>query len=125
MDVPPGFNEHIGLIIDAATPQEVSAHLVVGPHHLQPAGLVHGGVYAAMAEAMASTGAWVAAGGDKFVAGLSNYSSFMRRITEGTIHAVARPRHQGRTTAVWDTEITDDEGRLCVTVRVTLAIREL
>lgn len=119
-----GFNDLIGLVIDSATGGEVTAHIDVGPQHLQPAGLVHGGVYAAAAEAMASVGAWLAAGGEKFVAGTSNHASFLRPITEGTIRAVARPRQQGRTVAVWDTDITDDEGRLCAAVRVSLAIRD-
>ena len=55
--------------------------------------------------------------------GLSNQTSFLRPITEGTIHAVALPRHRGRTTWVWEVEITDDDGRLCALVRMTIAIR--
>ena len=44
--------------------------------------------------------------------GQSNSATFLRPITEGHVNAVARPRHRGRTTWVWDVEITDDEGRL-------------
>ena len=50
---------------------------------------------------------------------ISNQTSFLRPITGGTIHATARRRHRGRTTAVWEVDITDDEGRLCALVRVT------
>ena len=42
--------------------------------------------------------------------GLSNQTCFLRPILDGTIHAVARRRHRGRTTWVWEVEITDDEG---------------
>ncbi len=56
--------------------------------------------------------------------GLSNQTSFLRPITEGTIHATARVRHRGRTTWVWEVEITDDDGRLCVLTRMTVAVRE-
>ena len=42
--------------------------------------------------------------------GLSNATSFMRPITEGTVHATARRIHRGRTTWIWDVEITDDAG---------------
>ena len=38
-------------------------------------------------------------------------------------HAVARARHRGRTTWVWEVELTDDDGRLCVLTRVTVAVR--
>ena len=55
--------------------------------------------------------------------GQSNSATFMRPITEGHVNAVARTRHRGRTTWVWDVEITDDEERLCALVRMTVAVR--
>ena len=57
--------------------------------------------------------------------GQSNEASFLRPISAGTVHAEARPRHRGRTTWVWDTEITDDDGRLCSLVRMTIAVRPM
>ncbi len=57
--------------------------------------------------------------------GSSNHTSFLRPVTEGVIHAEARRRHRGRTTWVWEVEITDDEGRLCALVRMTIAVRPL
>jgi uncharacterized protein (TIGR00369 family) len=56
--------------------------------------------------------------------GLSNQTSFLRPITQGTIHATARARHRGRTTWVWEVEIKDDAGRLCVLTRTTVAVRD-
>ena len=55
--------------------------------------------------------------------GLSNQTSFLRPVTEGSINAVARARHRGRTTWVWEVELTDDDGRLCALTRVTVAVR--
>jgi uncharacterized protein (TIGR00369 family) len=54
---------------------------------------------------------------------LSNQTSFLRPILEGTVHATARARHRGRTTWVWEVEITDDQERLCALVRMTIAVR--
>ena len=87
-------------------------------------GIVHGGVHAAIAEGLASLGTnhGVAAEG-KIGLGLSNQSSFLRPLGSGTIHAIARRRHRGRTTWVWDVELADDEGRLCAVSRVTVALR--
>lgn len=118
-----GFDALYGLEVDAASEDEVRAHVVVTDDHKQPAGLVHGGLYASMAEAMASIGTWIGAGADKAVAGLSNHTSFMRPVLEGTVRAVGRPRHRGRTTWVWEVELTDDADRLCALVRVTIAVR--
>jgi 1,4-dihydroxy-2-naphthoyl-CoA hydrolase len=92
----------------------------------EPAGLVHGGVYAAVAESLATTGTARAVFADgKQAMGLSNQTSFLRPITQGTINALARARHRGRTTWVWEVELTDDQGRLCVLTRVTVAVREV
>jgi uncharacterized protein (TIGR00369 family) len=60
----------------------------------------------------------------KVAMGLANQTSFMRPITEGTVHAVARILHRGRTTWVWDVEIRDDAGRLCALTRMTVAVRD-
>ena len=102
------FDRHYGLEIDEATDEVVRAHVPVREHLLQPVGLVHGGVHAAIAGL-----------------GMSNNSTFLRSIREGTIHATARRVHGGRTTWVWDVELKDDEGRLCAVSRVTIAVRPL
>jgi 1,4-dihydroxy-2-naphthoyl-CoA hydrolase len=120
----PGFDGHYGLQILQADGNAVRGRLEVGPQHLQPAGIVHGGVYAAMTESLASTGTWFGVGEGKFVAGMSNLTTFLRPIREGTIHADGAPLHSGRTTWVWDVRITDDEGRTCATSRVTIAVRD-
>ena len=58
--------------------------------------------------------------------GLSNSTSFLRPITSGEyVTATAVRRHRGRTTWVWDVDITDDDGRLCATTRMTIAVRDL
>ncbi len=91
----------------------------------QPMGLVHGGVYASMAEGLASMATWQAVSADGKVAmGISNHTSFLRPITHGHIHAEARARQRGRTTWVWDVDFTDDDGRLCALTRVTIAVRQ-
>jgi 1,4-dihydroxy-2-naphthoyl-CoA hydrolase len=120
-----GFDRLYGLQLDSISDEEVRAHVDVRDEIKQPLGLVHGGVYASIAEAIASLGTWEGAGGDgATVQGQSNQTSFLRPILAGTIHAVARRRHRGRTTWVWEVDITDDDGRLCALVRMTIAVRE-
>jgi 1,4-dihydroxy-2-naphthoyl-CoA hydrolase len=90
----------------------------------QPFGLVHGGTYAALAETMVSWATVIAVGPDgNFAVGQSNSTTFLRPVTSGHVHAEGTPRHRGRTTWVWDVDFTDDDGRLCATSRVTLAVR--
>jgi uncharacterized protein (TIGR00369 family) len=122
-----GFDGVYGLVIDSVDDDNtVRAHVDVQEHHKQPAGLVHGGVFASIAESIASMGTWAAVAPEgKSAQGLSNQTSFLRPILEGRIHATARVRHRGRTTWVWEVDITDDQERLCSLVRMTIAVREL
>ena len=114
----------VGLAIEGADEHSAHADLAVRRELLQPWGIVHGGVFATIAESLASwaTASVVAPEGQAAM-GLSNATSFLRPISAGTIHAVATRRHRGRTTWVWDVDMSDDEGRLCATSRVTIAVR--
>jgi 1,4-dihydroxy-2-naphthoyl-CoA hydrolase len=121
-----GFNGLIGLELTELTDEIASGTVVVRDELKQPQGLVHGGVYASIAESLASFGTGVAVYPEgKLAMGLSNQTSFLRPITEGTIHAKATRRHKGRTTWVWEVEIFDDDGNLCVLTRMTVAVREM
>jgi uncharacterized protein (TIGR00369 family) len=120
----PGFDGLYGLVITAISEEEVVAEVPVRDEIRQPAGLVHGGVLASIAESTTSFATWRAVAPDGMTAqGLSNQTSFVRPILDGTIHAVARRRHRGRTTWVWEVDISDDAGRLCALVRMTIAVR--
>lgn len=102
------------------------AHLEIDDRHLQPLGVVHGGVYAALAESLASHATAAAVMPDGYAAlGSSNLTNFLRPVTGGTVRAEAERLHRGRTTWVWDVRFTDREGRLCATSRITVAVRPL
>ena len=104
----------------------VRAQVAVTDRIKQPMGLVHGGVYASIAESIASTGTGMGVvPKGQMAQGLSNQTSYLRPITEGTVLAVARRRHRGRTTWVWEVDITDDQDRLCALVRMTIAVRDI
>ena len=129
-DTPPpwrdmqGFDALYGLQLLTISDEEVTASVAVRDELKQPAGLVHGGVFASIAESIASTGThYGVRDGGRTAQGLSNQTSFLRPIVDGTIHAIARRRHRGRTTWVWEVDIADDEGRLCALVRMTIAVR--
>jgi uncharacterized protein (TIGR00369 family) len=120
------FDALYGLDVLELSEDVARAQVQVADHHKQPMGLVHGGVFASIAESITSgaTARAVFPRGE-MAQGMSNQTSFLRPIFGGTIHATARPRHKGRTTWVWEVDITDDEGRLCALVRMTIAVRPL
>src|SRR3712207_3971367 len=88
--------------MDSVSEEEVRATVPVRDEIKQPMGLVHGGVFASIAESRASLGAGVAGGREgKQARGRSSATSFMGRIPGGTVHGVARRIHRGRTTWIW------------------------
>lgn len=121
-----GFDRLYGLELIETSESEVTARVKVRDELKQPAGLVHGGVYAAIAEAIASLATGLSVLEEGAVAmGLSNSTSFLRPVTEGFVHAVATRLHRGRTTWVWDVRFSDDAGRVCAVTRMTIAVRDL
>jgi 1,4-dihydroxy-2-naphthoyl-CoA hydrolase len=121
---PSGFAEEIGTEWIDLDPDNARARIKVEPRHLQPDGIVHGGVYASLAESICSAAAYRAVRDDGMIAmGMANSTTFLRPITEGHVNAVARVRQRGRTTWVWDCELSDDEDRVCALVRMTVAVR--
>ena len=90
----------------------------------QPYGIVHGGALMALAETLASYGTAVGVGSKGDIAlGQEISGSYMRPFTKGNVNALARVRRKGRTAWNWEVELTDDDGRLCTLVRLTIAVR--
>ena len=123
-DSPSSFAEEIGVEWLSLDPDDARARIAVEPRHLQPYGIVHGGVFAALAESLTSAATYAAVREeDMLVMAQANDTTFLRPIGDGYINAAATPRHRGRTTWVWDVEITDDGGRVCALARMTIAVR--
>jgi 1,4-dihydroxy-2-naphthoyl-CoA hydrolase len=114
----------LGFEVLAMERESAAARFDVADKHRQPFGVVHGGVYATLAEGLCSAATWQAHGGEKLVMGSGNHTSFLRPVFEGTVTAEARAMHSGRTTAVWEVEFRNAEERICALARVTLAIRD-
>jgi 1,4-dihydroxy-2-naphthoyl-CoA hydrolase len=120
-----GFEVAIGLVFTRYSAEEVACEVPVGPHLTQPYGLVHGGVYAAIVETLASVGAAldVMPRGQTAV-GLENTTSFLRAVRTGTLHGVATALQRGRRSQVWNVEIRGDDGKLAATGRVRMLCLE-
>ncbi|MCW2546744.1 MAG: putative esterase [Mycobacterium sp.] len=118
------FNRILGFVLDEVSGDAVRGHVTVHENLLQPYGIVHGGVYASLAETAASVGgaAWNMARvpGGRTV-GVSNSTHFLRATREGTLTVMATPQHRGRTLQLWQVDITDEQGRLVAKSDVRLA----
>jgi uncharacterized protein (TIGR00369 family) len=120
-----GWNRTMGLTFITATADEVVADVVVADQHLQPYGIVHGGVHAGIIEAACSTGAALfALARGQSVVGLENSTSFIRAARGGTLRVTARPLTRGRRTQAWEATVTDGDGKTLATGRVRLLCLE-
>ena len=115
-----GLDGLLGIRVEQVSGDRVVVVCPVTPDLHQPYGLVHGGVYAVLAETAASYGAslWFGDRGGAF--GLSNHTDFLRPVREGTLRAEATPLARGRTTQLWQVAISDDQDRLVAHGRVRL-----
>lgn len=116
-----GFGGGIGIEYVEVTRDRVVVSVPVGPHLLQPHGIVHGGVYCAIAEQVASVAGSVWVGGEGRVVGVNNNTDFLRAVTEGTLTGTGTPVHRGRSQQLWRVEITDDADRTVAVGQVRLA----
>ncbi len=116
-----GWSGCMKLHYTVATGDEVACEFEVEDRHLQPFGLVHGGVHCGVIETVASIGATlhVRALGMEAV-GLENTTSFIRAASSGRLRAVARPISRGRTNQLWEAWIRDEKHRLVAQGRVRL-----
>jgi 1,4-dihydroxy-2-naphthoyl-CoA hydrolase len=119
-----GYDHLYGLELLEVSEREVRARVPVRDELKQLAGLVHGDVYASLAESVTSLAtAFVVMQEGSIAMGLSNVTNFLRPITEGAVHAHATRLHRGRTTWVWDVRMSDDADRICALTRMTIAVR--
>lgn len=119
-----GLASVLGIVHDEISAERPRAHFEVSDSVRQIYGIVHGGAYAALAETLASAATAAAVADDGMLAmGQTNSTTFLRPVSEGTVQAVATPRHRGRTSWVWDVEMTDSEGRQCAIARLIIAVR--
>jgi uncharacterized protein (TIGR00369 family) len=97
----------LGIEFLEVTPERVRARLDAGPRHHQPMGVLHGGVYCSIVEAVASYGAGHRALslGQKGVLGISNSTDFFRSHSVGELRCEGRPLHSGRSAHVWEVHV--------------------
>lgn len=109
----PGWVKEMGIVVTAATEDEVACEWEVTEKHHQGYGIVHGGVHCGVIETLASIGAAIVAMPRKQrVVGLENTTSFIRAVRSGKLRGVARPVTRGRTSQVWEGWIRDEQDQL-------------
>ena len=118
------FIPKIGLEIEEWTTERVVGTLPV-EGNTQPYGFLHGGATCSLIESLASLGAAGVAGASKIVMGQQQSTHFLGTSTSGTVRGVATPVHLGKSTHVWNVDVTHVEtGKQIASGRVTMAVRD-
>ena len=119
------FIDHLGIHFESFDGVKMIASLRITPVHLQPVGVVHGGVYISMAETIAGAASTLIVREEgKLAFGVTVNSQHIASVSEGKITAEGMLIHKGANKHIWDIKITDGSGKLISISRVTNSIKE-
>ncbi len=115
--------DSLGIEIIDLQKGKIVATMPVDDRTRQPFGLLHGGASVALAETVASVGAYeLVDQATEAVVGLEINANHIRSKRDGLVTATGTVLHQGKTTMVWDIKITDEQGKLICVSRCTIAV---
>lgn len=116
-----GFDAAMEFRFVSVSGDEVVLEYEVDDRHLQPYGIVHGGVHCAAIETACSAGAGMhAASRGQGVVGVENHTSFIHAVRSGRVRVTATPLSRGRRSHIWEATARDETGRIISTGRVRL-----
>ena len=113
---------HLGIEFTEIGDDWIRARVPVDSRTIQPYGLLHGGVSVVLAETLGSTGAHFSSPEGHRCVGLDINANHLRGVTSGWVSATARPVHRGKTTQVWQIDLTNEAGELTCVSRLTMAV---
>jgi 1,4-dihydroxy-2-naphthoyl-CoA hydrolase len=114
--------EHVGIEFTRIGDNELEATMPVDNRTRQPYGLLHGGASVVLAETLGSVAGYLCTEGEQKVVGLEVNANHVRSAREGVVRGVCKAVHVGRRHQVWLIEISDEQGQLCCTSRLTTAV---
>lgn len=120
-----GEGNMVGLLdiqFEAITDDTLVATMPVDGRTHQPFGLLHGGASVVLAETLGSVAGYLCSQGEQKVVGLEVNANHIRSVRSGRVRGVCRALHVGSRNQVWQIEISDEQGRLCCSSRLTTAV---
>jgi uncharacterized protein (TIGR00369 family) len=116
------FAAGLGIVLDAAAPDEIRGRMPWAPERCTTGGILHGGVLMALADSLGGICAFLNLPPGAQTATTSSATVFTRAVRSGEVTAVTRPLHVGRSTIVVQTDLADDAGRRVAQVTQTQAV---
>jgi 1,4-dihydroxy-2-naphthoyl-CoA hydrolase len=116
------FARLIGVQLVAAAPEEVRGRLEWAPERCTSASVLHGGALMAFADTVGAICAMLNLRPGEGTSTIESKTNFFRAVRSGSVEAISRPLHVGRTTVVAQTDLLDDQGRRVAQVTQTQAV---
>ena len=128
----PAIGRHVRLLEDwlgvqllELTQDKVVAQMKVRPELCTAGGILHGGAYMAFADTLGAVGTVVNLAPGRSTTTTDSSTKFISGAKVGTtVRGECVALHRGRTTMVWQTSITNEDGRLCAVVSQTQLVLE-
>ncbi|MCI1032799.1 1,4-dihydroxy-2-naphthoyl-CoA hydrolase [Raoultella terrigena] len=120
-----GEGNMVGLLdirFDVFSDDTLEATMPVDSRTHQPFGLLHGGASVVLAETLGSVAGYLCSEGEQKVVGLEVNANHIRAVRGGRVRGVCKALHVGSRHQVWQIEISDEQGRLCCSSRLTTAV---
>jgi uncharacterized protein (TIGR00369 family) len=115
----------MGLRLLEVTPERVVADMAVRPELCTVGGLLHGGAFMAFADTLGAVGTVVNLPEGKTTTTTDSSTKFIAGAKVGsTVRGACEALHRGRSTQVWQTRVTGEDGRLCAVVTQTQLVLE-
>lgn len=121
---PSNLLEFLDIEVVEESPGWMVMSMPITPKVHQTKGFIHGGANVVLAETAASVGASRLIEDDEITFGMEINANHLRTVRDGMIYATAKLRHRGRSTQVWEIDITDDEDNLTCVSRCTMAVKK-
>lgn len=118
-DLSDSMGAHLGIKFQTVQEGYVKATMPVDARTCQPFGILNGGASLALAEIVAGHGSVPLCSPDQMPCGTQVSANHVRMVRTGSyVEATGRLIHRGRTSHIWNVDITDPEGRLVSTARI-------
>jgi 1,4-dihydroxy-2-naphthoyl-CoA hydrolase len=119
------FSDLMGVEVVERSKDRVRGRMTVRDNLCTAGGICHGGAYMAFADALGAVGAVMNLQPGTGTTTLESKTNFFRPAPVGTtIEGESTPLHVGRRSSVWQTRITNAEGKLLALVTQTQMVLE-
>lgn len=119
------INGLLGVRITEIGPDFVRGEMPVDERHVQPFGIIHGGVSVVLAETLGSLASMMACEPGFMAVGLEVNANHLRPLAKGgRAHGLCTPVRIGRSVHVWNIELRREDGEMFCVSRLTTAIIE-